>query len=164
MWDHRVRDRVGEGETSSYPPTVPDSDAELYLRLIGEMMLVDRDHENRGTQRPAITEAATTLVAVGVIDGRYAKSVIDDYSLAAALRNDPQFRGRALMGTSSQPDRGDGKPLGPRRVVPCPRTIDQGQARVHVRCISLSEEATSVAVTLRPDPSVACRADRRAQP
>jgi hypothetical protein len=133
---------------------VPDFDAELYLRLIGERTLAERDEGQRGPRRPTITEAAAALVAVGVIDTPRTASVLEDYRLAATLRNDPHGHGRTMLAASRPPDRGNGKALQPRRVVPCPCTIEQPQATLHVRYVSLSEEATSVAVTLRPDPSL----------
>jgi hypothetical protein len=129
---------------------VPDFDAELYLRLIGEQMLLDRSEQDRGPRRPPIAEAAAALVAVGIIAAPHADAVLDDYSLAAALRNDPQFRRRTM--TAGRSDRSEGKPLKPRRVVPCERTIDQPQATVQVRYVVLSEDTTSVAVTWSPDP------------
>jgi hypothetical protein len=132
---------------------VPDFDAELYLRLIGEGMLTDPGDQRRGRERPMIAEAAAALVAVGVIDARRADGVLDDYHLAATLRNDPQFHRRALMGTALQSAGLEGKPLRARRVVPCPRIIEQPQRTVYVRYVSLSEEATSVAVSLLADPS-----------
>jgi hypothetical protein len=128
-------------------------DAELYLRLIGEEMLLDRGDESHGPQRPTISEAAAALVAVGVIDAPRADSVLDDYSLAATLRNDPQFHRRMMMRRGSRQPGENGKGLKPRRVVPCPQTIGQPQATVQVRYVSLSEDETSVAVRWHPDPS-----------
>ena len=128
-------------------------DAELYLRLIGEGMLLGRADERLGPPRPSISEAAAALVAVGAIDAARADSVLDDYSLAATLRNDPEFRRRTMtMGVSHQSG-GNGKPLRPRRVVPCALTIEQPQATVRVRYVSLSDAETSIAITWRPDAS-----------
>jgi hypothetical protein len=133
---------------------VPDFDPELYLRLMGEQLLIDRGDQNRGPRRPIIAEAAAALVAVGVLDRQRAESVLDDYSLAATLRNDPEFHRRTMMRVPSrQPGESESRPLGPRRVVPCPRVVEQPQATVHVRYVSLSQEATSVAVTMLPNPS-----------
>jgi len=133
------------------PPLVSDFDAELYLRLIGEQMLLDRGDQERGSRRPPIAEAAGALVAVGVITAPRAEAVLDDYSLAAALRNDPHFRRRTMMG--ARPAQSEGKPLPPRRIVPCERTVEQPNATVHVRWVSLSEDGASVAVRWRPDPA-----------
>jgi hypothetical protein len=134
---------------------VPDFDAELYLRLIGEEMLTDPAERNRGPRRPVIADAAAALVAVGVLDAQRAQSVLEDYSLAASLRHDPKFHRRMMLTRATRLPDDEGKPLGPRRVVPCRSVVEQPQATVHVRYVSLSEEATSVAVTLHPDPSVA---------
>jgi len=127
-------------------------DAELYLRLIGEQMLLDRGNPTGGPWRPPISEAAGALVAIGVIPASQADAVLDDYSLAAALRNDPHFRRRTMLAGRSH--RREGKPLKPRRMVPCERTIEQPHATVHVRWVSLTEDATSVAVMWRPDTSL----------
>jgi hypothetical protein len=127
---------------------VPRFDAELYLRLIGERMLTDRGGENRGPRRPAIAEAAAALIAIEAIDAPRAERVIDDYSFAASLRGDPSSRHRAML-RSQQPS-SEAKPLKPRRVVPCGRTIEQAQATLQVRYVSLSEESTSLAVTWHP--------------
>lgn len=125
-------------------------DAELYLRLIGERMLTDRGDEHRRARRPGIAEAALALVAIDAIDTPRAEDVLDDYSFAATLRTDPSFRRRAVLGTRP-PEQGENKPLQPRRVVPCPQTIEQAHATVEVRYVSLSEESTSVGVTWHPD-------------
>jgi hypothetical protein len=127
-------------------------DPELYLRLIGEGMLLHGGHEDRGPRRPSISEAAAALVAVGVIEAPRAESVLDDYSLAATLRNDPHFHRRSMTRVSRHAE-GNGKALKPRRVVPCPQTIEHAQATVKVRYVSLSEETTSIGVTWHPDPS-----------
>jgi hypothetical protein len=132
-------------------PSVSDFDAELYLRLIGEQMLLDGSLRDRGARRPPIAEAAGALVSLGVLAGSDAETVLEDYSLATALRDDPLFRRRTMI--RRQPGRSDTKALKPRRVVPCERSIEQPHATVQVRYVSLSEDATSVAVTWRPDAS-----------
>ena len=136
-----------------HAPTVAGFSAELYLRLIGEQMLLDRGDQNRGPHRPPIAEAAGALVGIGALAAAEAESVLDDYSLAATLRSDPQFHRRTIVGSSRGPEHGAGQPLPARRVVPCALTIEQPQATVNVRWVSLSENTTSVAVTWCPDPS-----------
>ncbi|HWF24092.1 MAG TPA: hypothetical protein VG275_01495, partial [Solirubrobacteraceae bacterium] len=131
---------------------MPGFDAELYLRLLGEQLLVDREDQHRGARRPAIAEAAAALVAVAAIAPDRAERALDEYRLAATLRNDPRFR-HAMMVASQQTTRGVPKPLAPRRVVPCAQTIERPQAIVQVRYVSLSEEETAVAVTLYPHSS-----------
>jgi hypothetical protein len=131
---------------------VPDFDAELYLRLLGESMLVDRDDQHSGARRPAIADAAAALVAVAAIGPDRAERALDDYRLAATLRSDPGFR-HAMLVSSQSRTRGESKPLAPRRVVPCAQTIELPQATVQVRYLSLCEEETAVAVTLYPDSS-----------
>ena len=125
-------------------------DAELYLRLIGERMLTDRDDEYNGTRRPAIAEAALALVAVEAIDGGRAEQVLDDYSFAVMLRSAPdQFLRRYVAGASPPPPDG-AAPLRPRPVVPCARTVEHAQDTIEVRYVSLSAESTSVGVIWHP--------------
>jgi len=128
-------------------------DAELYLRLIGEQMLLERGDQDNGQMRPPIAEAAGALVAVGKIAAAQAEAVLDDYSLAATLRSDPHFHHRTMIGASRMAGDVAGTPFTERRVVPCQATIDQPQATVQVRWVSLSDDSTSVAVTWRPDPA-----------
>jgi hypothetical protein len=132
---------------------VPGFDAELYLRLLGERLLADRDDQSRGARRPWVAEAAAALVAVDAIAPDRAGRVLDDYRLAATLRTDPHFRRHAMLGASPQASGSETKPLGPRRVVPCAHTIEQPQATLQVRYVSLSEEATAVAITWYPNVS-----------
>jgi hypothetical protein len=126
-------------------------DAELYLRLLGERMLTDRvsDHQ-RGPRRPTIAEAALALIAVNAIDAPRAEQVIDDYSFAATVRGDDALFRRSGLAAVRPRGQGESKPLAPRRVVPCPRTIEQAQATVEVRYVSLSADSTSAGVTCHP--------------
>ena len=134
-------------------PPVSDFDAELYLRLIGERMLTDRSGENHGAGRPTIAEAAAALIAVEAIDAPSAESVLDDYSFATMLRNESNLRRPGMLRAVPPPGSSETKLLKPRRVVPCARTIDQAQATMQVRYVSLSKESTSVAVTWHPGSS-----------
>lgn len=132
---------------------MPDFEAELYLRLMGERTLLARGDQTRGAGRPAIAEAAMALIAIGAIESDCAESLLDEYRFAATLRQDPQLRRYGVLGATLRPDPSETKALKPRRVVPCAHTIEQSKARLHVRYVSLSEEATAVAVTWYPDAS-----------
>ena len=59
-------------------------DAELYLRLFGERMLLSEE-SSRPFDSPMV-ERARALVAVGAIDVDIAQKVVDDYARAAQLR------------------------------------------------------------------------------
>ncbi len=54
-------------------------DAELYLRLIGEEMLLDARPEPGGWSSP-LDDAADALVVVGAITAAKARSIDSDYS------------------------------------------------------------------------------------
>ena len=137
-------------------------DAELYLRLAGEKRLLDgRDH-NRGPWDSPITEAARALIAVAAIDADRTQAVIDDYDLAMALRGEDQMQHRRMRGHTQQPAPEDARPIEPCRVVSCDRVIDQPNGTMHIRYVSLSKSATSVAVTFHPNQRRSRRARRGA--
>jgi hypothetical protein len=60
-------------------------DAELYLRLLGERLLQDRDQQRRHHRSP-LDGPAAALVAAGTIAPGLAWRVIDDYAAAARVR------------------------------------------------------------------------------
>jgi hypothetical protein len=132
-----------------HAPLVARFDAELYLRLAGEEMLLGPGERRHRRWDSPLSEAATALVAVGAISATKAQAVIDDYSLAEALRSEDGVGHRVAMGRASRSRRRKVKPLGPRRVVPCDRLIEQAQGTLQVRYVSLAEDSTSVAITWR---------------
>ena len=138
-------------------------DAELYLRTVGEEAILGA---RAGRHRPwdsPLLEPARALVAVGAISAARARAVIEDYSLAEAVRSEHGYRlnYRMAMAHATRTRRAKGKPLKPRRVVPCARTIEDANGAVHVGRVTLSEDSTSLAITWRPDNSGPGRSGRR---
>jgi hypothetical protein len=128
-------------------------DAELYLRLLAERMLLDhRLHAQRAPWDSPLAAATQALVAVGAISAEAADAVLDDHDLAIALRSNAGEPGqRRLRGGSRRPRVGAGAaPLGPRRVVACDARIERPDGTLHVRFVSLSEEAARVGVGFDP--------------
>ena len=63
-------------------------DAELYLRLRGEEMLLSGGDRNRGPWGSPLNEPASALLAVGAITAARARAVTGDYMLAEGLRSE----------------------------------------------------------------------------
>jgi hypothetical protein len=132
-------------------PVVGRFDAELYLRLQGEEMLLAREHR-RGPRDTPLVEPASALVAVGAISAAQAEAVIDDYSLAEALRTEQGLEYRVSFGPARRRRKRKIKPLEPRRVVACDHVIEHAQGTLEVRRVALAEHFTTIAVTWRPPP------------
>ena len=100
-----------------------------------------------------LLEHAKALVAIGAISAARARTVIDDYSLAEAVRSDQghHFHHRMAMAGATRSRRSRGAALKPRRVVPCNRTIEDSNGMLLVRHVMLSEDTTSLAITWRPN-------------
>jgi hypothetical protein len=144
-------------------------DAELYLRVTGEKMLLDGADPNRSPWDSRIVEAARALAAVGAIDAEGAQMIVDDYGLAIALRHEDQFRHRAISQRHARHIAGPStpSPLKPRRVIACDRVIEHSAGMLRIRSVSLGEDDTSVAAKLRaaaPRPKRASRMIMRGGP
>jgi len=137
-------------------------DAELYLRVTGEKLILDRGPRGYRPWDSPLLEYARALIAIGAIKPARARAVIDDYSLAEAVRSDEgrQHYGIA-MAHRGRSRRSRSVALKPRRVVPCDRTIEDANGALHVRHVTLSEDSTSLAVTWRPNLSGRRRSDGR---
>ncbi|MGO9975213.1 MAG: hypothetical protein ACLP01_20915 [Solirubrobacteraceae bacterium] len=124
-------------------------DAELYLRLRGEEMLLSGGDRHRGPWGSPLNEPASALLAVGAITAARAEAVTSDYTFAQALRNDQgathrRFRRIGRRRTAAL------KPLEPRRVVACERSIEHPQGLLLVHHVTLSSSSTEIAITWRP--------------
>jgi hypothetical protein len=137
-------------------------DAELYLRVTGEAWILDGGPRRRRAWDSPLLEHARALVAVGAISPSEARSVIDDYSLAEAVRSEDghHLHHRMMVGGGARARRSPIAALKPRRVVPCDRTIEQSNGLLCVRHVILSEDSTSLAITWRPNPSGQSRSRR----
>jgi hypothetical protein len=132
-------------------PVVGTFDAELYLRLQGEEMLLGAREHRRGLRDAPLVEPARALVAVDAISATNAETVIDDYALAEALRTEHGLESRRSFGPATRRRKRKIKPLEPRRVVPCDHVIGHGQGTLEIRRVSLAEHFTRIAVTWRPN-------------
>jgi hypothetical protein len=130
-----------------HAPTMNAFDAELYLRLSGERMLLDHAEQNLGPWRSELADAARALLAVGAIETPLAREVIADYGLAMALRADAGPR-RTMMGRAqAQPVARSAAVLTPRRVVACDRVIEQPSGTLHITVASFGDDETTLAAT-----------------
>ena len=127
-------------------------DAELYLRLAGERVLTTREGSARMSWAPVLT-AARALVAVGAIEAAAAQTVVDDYDLAADLR-DPErrvaglrMRGRARLAAARRAAAAPA-PLPAPRVVACDRVVETAAEQIRVRSVSVGPRSVSVAVVV----------------
>lgn len=120
-------------------------DAELYLRMAGEQLLVDGMSGPWGSE---LNDAARALLAVGAIDLATARAVCDDYALALSLRG----RGAPVgWGGAAAPPPAQGQlPVGPR-IVACERAIPQPWGLLTVHYAVLRSDATMLKVSLARD-------------
>jgi hypothetical protein len=138
-------------------------DAELYLRITGEEMLLGVAPRRQRPWDSPLVEHARALVAVGAISGARAEAVLDDYTLAEAVRSEERhhLHHRMALGRGSRSRRPRATALKPRRVVPCNRTIEDSNGVLLVRHVTLSEDTTSLAINWRPSPSGQGRSHRQ---
>lgn len=125
-------------------------DAELYLRLLGERMLLEpRDHR-RGPWDSEIVDAARALAAVDVIDAEAAQAIVDDYGLAIALRSgEPGMHMTRALGLRRARGQPAPRPLESPRVVACAQVIDFPWGEVSIRHVRLAPDGVSVAAVVR---------------
>jgi hypothetical protein len=122
---------------------VEEFDAELYLRLEGERMLLGaRPGQWSSTQ----AGAARALVAIGAIGRDAAQEILDEYGLAQTLRLEGGYR--FWPGRHRQASRR--RVFEPRRVVPCDRTIETTTGTLRIRYVSLAASETELAVGYMP--------------
>lgn len=116
-------------------------DAELHLRLLGERELIGGVHEHERS----LGEVAQALLAVGEIDLDTAGEVVEDYELAAALREPGRGPARRKAGGGS-PARPPAEPL---RVAACGVTLQRPTEEVEVRTVTFTASETRVSVVVR---------------
>jgi hypothetical protein len=124
-------------------------DAELYLRLAGERELATGSSPHHHEMSP-LTIAAQALVAARVLDRDTADAVLVEYWLALAARGDQMSLYAMSENDDTEDDRpAAAKPIPPARVVACERTVEISSGTLHIHHVTLSEQETTLAVTLR---------------
>ena len=126
-------------------------DAELYLRLAAERLVLAGVDPRRPHEASPVTVAAQALVAVGAIDDATAVAVLEDYVLASAVRGDmtslhslsDDFEDEEAPPTVAI------RPLTPARVVSCDRDLQLASGTLHVSHVTLGREVTTLAGVLR---------------
>ena len=128
-------------------------DGELHLRLLGEQTLAAScDDDDEPPWASALRAVAMALTAVGAITVEAAGAVLDDYRLAAALRDEDDFTPGARLFQVLQPAPAPSPaPLTPRRIVRCNRVVEHPQGVLQVRYVALTDDATTMAITFRND-------------
>jgi hypothetical protein len=127
-------------------------DPELYLRQLGERLVV-RDHRGVVRRRAEdLFEAACALVTCGVLDRELAWQVHDDYAAAFGVTPFRDRRGRPPVPSSDQPPAPPAaglEPLSSRRIASTTLEIasQHGLGRLHLRWVILT--ASRVTVLLR---------------
>jgi len=140
---------------------VADSDAELYLRLTGERLLIEHRGDEGGPWESPLSAAAHALVAVGALPAAAARAIVNDYYLAQSCRSgEPSgFRHhqhrlaqRAAAATPGE--------LGRFRPLSCGQLIEQPWGNLIVDYIVLSGNSTVLHVTMRPSAALGGRFGR----
>lgn len=122
-------------------------DPELYLRLVGERLVLSSDTRS-GFEPDALTEAAAALHAVGAVDRNAAGAIVDEYSAALVLRGrEPGYFHRLRhRGRASQ---GETKPLPTPVIAPVGETVELPAGSYEVRYARFDKDATALGVTIR---------------
>ncbi len=119
---------------------------ELYLRLIGEEILLDAAPDRGGWSSP-LQAAANALVAIGAISESKARSVAADYDLAQALRNRGGYH--PAMRAALHAKRGKARALSFKRVAALNTAIEDSQGRLELRFATFGDDSIALACTYR---------------
>ena len=137
-------------------------DAERYLRLMGERLLVsgDRNRQRGPFGDTRLGNAAKALVAVNAIDAGLAQSVVDDYLTAGAMRESGGRVHRLMrFGPRSGPPAVPAAPT-VSRLARCRGVLEEPSGTIECRYALLTSERVEIGVTWRAPPS---RTPRRRQ-
>ncbi|MBI2703928.1 MAG: hypothetical protein HYX32_01360 [Actinobacteria bacterium] len=121
-------------------------DAELYLRLAGEAMILEgpNPRQNVGWSSPT-TDAASALVAVDALPLETAETITRDYEIAMSLRGDQRSRGAMFrVGRGPQPS---GTPFPPARVAVSGQTVETSWGSITVHHVLLGDTSTAMHIT-----------------
>ncbi len=122
-------------------------DAETYLRLLGERLLLDREQQHH--RRSPLDLPASALVVAGLIDPERAAGVIDDHTAALGLRSSE--RGFPHFGPPRRP-REPGK-LEPRETMILDHEIAFGGGMLFLRDLTTTSKGATVRFRWRSDAS-----------
>ncbi len=122
-------------------------DAELYLRVIGEGLMINA-HPGGQPNEIELFEAAGALAAVSALSRATAQEVLDEYGLAISLRSGWQGwrpgRGRLPLNLNEAIPS-----CGPRRMIVLGKEVDMQGSRLHLRYLRLGEDATYLSVSIQ---------------
>jgi len=121
-------------------------DAELYLRLAGERLLLGGEHRGAPWTSPLV-DAAEALVAVGALSEPLARTVTDDYAAAMALRG--KGAPQRLMAGAQAGSQHALTPLSLPRIAACLCEVQTPGGVLEVSYVSLDEQGTAVGATFR---------------
>ena len=125
--------------------------AELYLRLAGERQLLDGNARgNLPIEIAEIAEIAGALVAIDALSEDAARSIVEDYGKALALRGGSAF----ALAQSAVRSPGPTSPPTAARVAACDAVVDVGGSEVTVLFVSLRSDSAAVAVTMSFNPAM----------
>ncbi|MGO9753717.1 MAG: hypothetical protein ACLP8S_18980 [Solirubrobacteraceae bacterium] len=133
-------------------------DPELYLRLIGEEVVIDAGREQGGWGSP-LDEAAGALVAIGVIPAAKARRITEDYFLAQSLRRGDGMP-RMAMRARRTPRRA-ANVITFKRVVPLQTVIEYPEGRLELRYVLFAEPETSLSFVYSRRPQASTARGRR---
>lgn len=146
------------------------TDAETYLRMLGERLVLDRDRQSY--HRPGggpLAQAARALLTTDAVQPDVAEAIVQDYEWAQRLRDPdqrhlpPHHSRRRLTRTPSPVAQPKIRPLAAPHVGLCDRVVDQPWGRVTLRCVSIHSDTVTVEVVIHW-PAGAVRSHRHPRP
>jgi hypothetical protein len=140
-----------------------DFDAELYLRLIGERLIIEG--EGHHPWESGLTVPARALLAIGSIEVEDAQRVIEDYEVALGLRNENYLQHRAAFQTWRAGASGGPPQMRPvlesQRVLPLDHEIELEDGSLYVSHVALGEDNTRIGASWEGRPSRQARRSSR---
>jgi hypothetical protein len=123
-------------------------DAEWYLRLAGDRW-VRAGGSFSPPWNPVLAATGAALVAAGAMTTEAAQAVIAEYQALIPGED----RSRLMTGRAGQPAASVPVGIGPFRVVPCGRVIDQPWGQLTIHYVTFTGDATTLRVTVLPGQS-----------
>jgi hypothetical protein len=136
---------------------MPGFDAERYLRIMGERLLLDGELERHGPMGSPHDDAAQALVALGAIERDRADAVLADYRPAAGARAAGGVGGPGLT-LRSAPAAAPAAAPAERLVVPRTERVETSSGVLHVRYVAFGAAETRIGVRLEDDGAAAAPA------